>query len=901
MVITRFKFKLSQDLPLVLLGLAVTAMVVGLWLSNRSQDIRQQAATTDTRVVTGYPPPPQPLETPYHLGVFYMPKPPTPTNQWYALVAANRTDEYRTQNRARLPILGFYSGADVEAMDWQIKWAAESGINFFVFDDFWTSAQSKPAYSAVSTFLRARYNNTMQFAASLDQINTPNNTVAEVRDTAKKIAAYYRDNYFNQSNYLRVNGKPAVYLLNPFVMYGGQRGVLGPENHDDARQFMRSFEAAAGTEVYWILAHSPNMKWAKQVGIPAVMSRYVSPGITHKVAQLGNAQQGIPYQAYVTEATAINRDLFAQAGQEGMAYAPSSTTNFDERPRYLINDSHLRRSFSTGLELSQLRRLVSDTKQLVDDTRATQSNAVISINGKPVINLGAWNEWAEDAQFEPGVSAVNPHDAFAPLNIISEVFSGVSPPSRQVPARDFTAPTPAGKSVWRFGDANDAGAWWNSVVLSSIVADASADYGQMTAVGDGSLTLGLHADLAQYDGLKLVFRAQCSQHPCTDRIIANWQASTYPLQLSPATTGTSGEHLSGITRTVLADNNDCSAPDDQDWVTCTFRINPAQRANWRGRAEYINLKFNTTQHPVTYQLREFALVPVQTTPPPPPPPPPPQSGTYRLDLLPKDTITIARGVGIRQSFRARLRDDAGQIVTDQSNLEYQWQIDDTNVVTGSASTFCVQGNQAVQPPCPAAMFSLTPTGLGSTGGRLRVTADGGSRQLAEAPFTVTVADNAGSAVIRTRLQGITSPATINATITLRNSTDPAQSSTHSVQLIADSQGLLETKLPNIQPGNYDVLLKADGYLQTVFSGATLNAGNNTLVLTSKTARAGDFDGNNQLDIADVKLMLAKYTSLRVPTTVNNQLFDVNADDVIDIRDIALVLSNLTAAVIAGES
>jgi hypothetical protein len=72
-------------------------------------------------------PPPQPIATGrYQVGAYDFPGWPT-YEKWRVLNAFPE----------RVPLLGYYQEGDPAVMNWQIKWAVEHGISFFVFDWYW--------------------------------------------------------------------------------------------------------------------------------------------------------------------------------------------------------------------------------------------------------------------------------------------------------------------------------------------------------------------------------------------------------------------------------------------------------------------------------------------------------------------------------------------------------------------------------------------------------------------------------------------------------------------------------------------------------------------------------------------------------------------------------------------
>jgi cell division septation protein DedD len=124
--------------------------------------------------------------------------------------------------------------------------------------------------------------------------------------------------------------------------------------------------------------------------------------------------------------------------------------------------------------------------------------------------------------------------------------------------------------------------------------------------------------------------------------------------------------------------------------------------------------------------------------------------------------------------------------------------------------------------------------------------------------------------------------------------------TNNVNATSDSTGIYSGSLSNIAVGNYDVYIKEATHLQRKFASIALVNGINTYNWTGSPLLAGDFDGNNFINILDVAKILAVYTELTTPVTAATQKYDVNNDGVINVVDIALGLTNYTALEVPGD-
>jgi hypothetical protein len=110
----------------------------------------------------------------------------------------------------REPLLSWYKEGDTSVAVQQIEWAAQYGIDFFVYDWYWDG--SKPFLEhALNAFFKCSNSNKLKFCllwanqgqvpASLDQFTS--------------MVDYWIKNYFNKPNYLTIDGKPVVIIFAP--------------------------------------------------------------------------------------------------------------------------------------------------------------------------------------------------------------------------------------------------------------------------------------------------------------------------------------------------------------------------------------------------------------------------------------------------------------------------------------------------------------------------------------------------------------------------------------------------------------------------------------------------------------------------------------------------------------
>jgi hypothetical protein len=131
----------------------------------------------------------------------------------------------------RTPLLGYYDEGDPEVTDWEIKWALEHGIHFFL--PCWFRAHDnlgKPVKTVLGHWLHeglfhSRYGDKMRFAIMWENVNPIGCSVESEHDLLANVLPFWIENYFRRPNYLRDDGKPILFIYRPealTVTLGGE-------------------------------------------------------------------------------------------------------------------------------------------------------------------------------------------------------------------------------------------------------------------------------------------------------------------------------------------------------------------------------------------------------------------------------------------------------------------------------------------------------------------------------------------------------------------------------------------------------------------------------------------------------------------------------------------------------
>jgi hypothetical protein len=142
-----------------------------------------------------------------------------------------------------------------------------------------------------------------------------------------------------------------------------------------------------------------------------------------------------------------------------------------------------------------------------------------------------------------------------------------------------------------------------------------------------------------------------------------------------------------------------------------------------------------------------------------------------------------------------------------------------------------------------------------------------------------------------------STVTISGVVTLQGSVNEAQSITFTIQPTSNLSSMTTQTvtlsssgaymLTGITPGTYNIAAKGDRWLQAVVSNVNATSAASGVDLT---LIPGDLNGDNQISLADLLLLLKAYGS--TPSSSNwNPVADLNCDGQVSLTDLLLLLKN----------
>jgi len=160
----------------------------------------------------------------------------------------------------RTPALGFYNQENPEISDWETLWAAEHGIDFFIYCWYRTS-QGGPVTTMFSSaipdaFFKSRYADKMKFTIMWENQSRGKAGVADEKDLMANLLPFWMTNYFKHPSYLKVDNKPVLFIYRPEFLIDDLGGV---EKVARAIELMRKACRDAGFAGLYVMGENRNV------------------------------------------------------------------------------------------------------------------------------------------------------------------------------------------------------------------------------------------------------------------------------------------------------------------------------------------------------------------------------------------------------------------------------------------------------------------------------------------------------------------------------------------------------------------------------------------------------------------------------------------------------------------
>jgi hypothetical protein len=353
-------------------------------------------------MTNNYVPAPDPIEADRLIGVHYFPGWKPGTHRGWSVLA---------DFPERKPLLGWYDESNPEVTDWEIKWALEHGISFFVY--CWYRNQDnkgKPlavkdarlGHAIHEGLFQSRYREQFRFAIMWENEAT-RAMIAGLDDLRDNLLPFWCEQYFSKPFYLRMNDRPVLFVYRQESLIeqtGGEDGATR------ALEIIRDEIARRGLGDVFIMVER---RWADRKALETAKRC----GFDASFAYCWHAKERSPTieQAFDQQIEKMQelKEL------DTLPFVPTATVGWDPMP--WANES----PNSPWLHKEKMTRWFSSP----DEFRALLTRVKEFADGFPegdlarsMLLLDNWNEWGEGHFISPHARA-----GFGYLEAVRSVFT----------------------------------------------------------------------------------------------------------------------------------------------------------------------------------------------------------------------------------------------------------------------------------------------------------------------------------------------------------------------------------------------------------------------------------------------------------------------------------------------
>lgn len=274
------------------------------------------------------------------------------------------------------PFLGEYNDRDSEVIRQHLEWSRYAGIEFWVAS--WWGPGGREDITILNHILPHPNLGDFKIAAFYETAGRTND-FTDYSNLGPDIT-YLAQNYFGHPNYLKIDGKPVLFIYLTRVLTQG--GTL-----ESSLDTIRSAAAAEGYSLFIV----GDQVFGTPPGDPGNVA--LLDAITNYDVYGSMGANGYATQTFVDEYYSAQAEWKALASSVDVGFIPAVTPGFNDSG---VREGHapLSRQLTPHEEFGSLfRAMVQRSKEHTD----------VSVGR--MIMVTSWNEWHEDTQIEPIRSA----------------------------------------------------------------------------------------------------------------------------------------------------------------------------------------------------------------------------------------------------------------------------------------------------------------------------------------------------------------------------------------------------------------------------------------------------------------------------------------------------------------
>lgn len=138
----------------------------------------------------------------------------------------------------REPLSGWYKDGDVANTEQQLKWMSDYGINYVVYDWYWSSQRKTYLEHGLASYFKAANNNLVNFSI----LWANHDALPKSEDDFIAMVNYWVNYYFPRNQYQKIDGMPLVFVFSASQLENNARkfGKTTKDLFDKANQIAKS-------------------------------------------------------------------------------------------------------------------------------------------------------------------------------------------------------------------------------------------------------------------------------------------------------------------------------------------------------------------------------------------------------------------------------------------------------------------------------------------------------------------------------------------------------------------------------------------------------------------------------------------------------------------------------------
>lgn len=317
----------------------------------------------------------------------------------------------------RKPALGYYDEGDAEPTDWEIKWAMDHGISFFV--PCWyrdpANVGSRPVVPLHHRWLEGGFANGRYGGQAKFAIMSVGKIANSKEDLVGNVFPYWLENYFRRTNYLVLDNQPVLFFFESPLNHAAMAAALTEMRAACQREGYAGLYVLGSYNGFTAAGPHTNNQWMKEAGMDHSFAYHLPTFMNILSGQTPGA----------SEVLAAHQTCWDAQAAGVVPNLVTISSGWDSEPWGSSDSTKKWRLHPTGYAT-----LCQQAKATLDQRTGTGLEARLLL-------LDNWDEWGEGHFF-----GVTRQYAWDYLDAVRRVFAPGAPPHADLCPQDVGRGTP---------------------------------------------------------------------------------------------------------------------------------------------------------------------------------------------------------------------------------------------------------------------------------------------------------------------------------------------------------------------------------------------------------------------------------------------------------------------------